>query len=324
MESRAHFALIGIFVLIAFAAAIAFTAWFSKAEFDQQYELYNVSFPGPVRGVNKGAEVRFNGLRVGEVTNLRLDRAAANTVIVELRVNAGFPITTDSYAQLEPTGLTGLNYIQLFEGTSNVLMTDSDLESPYKLPGRMSQIETFIDDGGSVISAAQNALGRVNAVLTPDAISDFHDILSNLKVLTQTLSEVEIEPELVNTVLESFEVAAKDVSLAAIAVDVAADDFDLLVQKELPPLLDRAIVSMAELDETLNAFEDTANNASTTAIDMSDAINRLSNSGITDLEETAELLRQTVDSLNRVIENIENNPVGFISGQERETVELPQ
>ena len=175
-----------------------------------------------------------------------------------------------------------------------------------------------------MISAAQNALGRVNAVLTPDAISDFHDILSNLKVLTQTLSEVEVEPELVNTVLESFEVAAKDVSLAAIAVDVAADDFDLLVQKELPPLLDRAIVSMAELDETLNAFEDTANNASTTAIDMSDAINRLSNSGITDLEETADLLRQTVDSLNRVIENIENNPVGFISGQERETVELPQ
>jgi len=167
MESRAHFALIGAFVLIAVAIFIGFIAWFSKAEFDQQYELYHVSFPGPVRGVDAGTEVRFNGLRFGEVARLRLDREAANTVIVELRVNAGFPITTDSYAQLEPSGLTGLNYIQIFEGESGKLMTESEFKPPYNLPGRMSQIETFLDDGGSVIPG--RAAGHITGQCCFDA-----------------------------------------------------------------------------------------------------------------------------------------------------------
>jgi phospholipid/cholesterol/gamma-HCH transport system substrate-binding protein len=324
MESRAHSALIGVFVLLAVAMIIGFIAWFSKAEFDQQYELYEVSFPGPVRGVNAGTEVRFNGLRLGEVTKLRLDPKATNTVLVDLRITAGYPVTTDSYAQLEPSGLTGLNYIQIFQGESGVLMTESEFTSPYSLPGRMSQIETFLDDGGSVIQGAQRAIARVNAVLTPDAIQDFHDILENINVLSKNLSETDIDTELVNEVLLSFKTAADDVSEAALAVDKAADDFDILVQDDVKVFLDRAIVSMTEVDETLNAFESFAGEGSQVAINMSDAINRLSNSGLTDLEETADMLRRLVESLNRVVDEIEQNPAQFIAGKEIEAVELPQ
>ena len=237
MESRAHFALIGVFVMLSFIAIIGFIGWYSKAEFDQDYEFYNVSFPGPVRGVDKGTEVRFNGLRFGEVENLSLDPSAANTVIVKLRVAANYPITTDSYAQLEPSGLTGLNYIQIFEGEAETLMVDSGVSSPYNLPGRMSQIETFLDDGGSVIVGAQKAIARVNAVLTPEAINDFHDILTNLNVLTKKLSDSDLDPELVNRVLNSFVKAAEDVSEAANAVDVAADDFDLLVTEDVKGII---------------------------------------------------------------------------------------
>ncbi len=324
MESRAHSALIGVFVLLAVAMIIGFIAWFSKAEFDQQYELYEVSFPGPVRGVNAGTEVRFNGLRLGEVTKLRLDPKATNTVLVDLRITAGYPVTTDSYAQLEPSGLTGLNYIQIFQGESGVLMTESEFTSPYSLPGRMSQIETFLDDGGSVIQGAQRAIARVNAVLTPDAIQDFHDILENINVLSKNLSETDIDTELVNEVLLSFKTAADDVSEAALAVDKAADDFDILVQDDVKVFLDRAIVSMTEVDETLNAFESFAGEGSQVAINMSDAINRLSNSGLSDLEETADMLRSLVESLNRVVDEIEQNPAQFIAGKEIEAVELPQ
>lgn len=324
MESRAHFALIGVFVILAISAIIGFIAWFSKAEFDQQYELYEVSFPGPVRGVNSGTEVRFNGLRVGEVSKLRLDRRAANTVIVELRVSAGYPVTTDSYAQLEPSGLTGLNYIQIFEGESGVLITESEFTSPYPLPGRMSQIETFLDDGGSVIQGAQRAIARVNAVLTPEAIQDFHDILKNVNVLTKKLSETDLDKDLLNRVLLSFETAAMDVSKAADAVDVAANDFDLLIQDEAKVFLDRAVISMVQLDETLNAFEGFAGEGADVAVNLSDAINRLSNSGLTDLEETADMLRRLVNSLNRVVEEIEQNPAQFIAGKKTEVVELPQ
>ena len=324
MESRAHFALIGVFVMISVIAMIGFIGWYSKAEFDQQYETYVVQFPGAVRGVNKGTEVRFNGLRFGEVVNLTLDPDAANTVNVKVRVTANYPITTDSYAQLEPSGLTGLNYVQIFEGQSDQLMVESGASAPYSLPGRMSQIETFLDDGGSVIVGAQKALARVNLVLTPDAIGDFHQILSNVNDLTKNLSETSVDPGLVNGVLTSLKFAAEDVSAAAKAVDVAASDFDVLVTKDIQVLFAAALVSMTQLNQTLDAFDGTAGDASTVAVDMSDAINRLSNSGLTDLEETANLLLELVQNLNSVIEAIEQSPIEFISGVTRETVELPQ
>ncbi|MEP6342265.1 MAG: MlaD family protein [Maricaulaceae bacterium] len=310
--------------MLSFIAMIGFIGWYSKAEFDQQYEFYDVRFSGPVRGVNKGTEVRFNGLRFGEVVDLTLDSEAANTVIVQLRVTANYPITTDSFAQLEPSGLTGLNYIQIFEGESNVLMAKSGATSPYSLPGRMSQIETFLDDGGSVIVGAQKAIARVNAVLTPEAINDFHETLSNINILTKKLSDSELDPELVNSVLKSFEIAADEVTKAANEVDTAAADFDKFVLEDLNIFLTRAAITMDELDQTLNAFEVTAGDASTVAIDLSDALNRISNSGLTDLEESASMVRDLVESLNRVIESLEQNPIEFISGEKRETVELPQ
>ena len=68
MESKAHYALVGTFVLLALMAMIGFVAWLSNAQFDQQYDTYEVGFIGGIQGLSDGSEVRFNGLKVGEVT----------------------------------------------------------------------------------------------------------------------------------------------------------------------------------------------------------------------------------------------------------------
>jgi len=59
-------------------------------------------------------------------------------------------------------------------------------------------------------------------------------------------------------------------------------------------------------------------------VDARDAINRLSNSGLTDLEETVDAIRRLVTTLGRVADNLEQSPAQFISGAEREEVVLPQ
>jgi len=65
MENKANFALIGLFVLLAFAMSLCFIVWLSGAKFDQKFDEYEVSFQGAVRGLSQGSEVRFNGLKVG-------------------------------------------------------------------------------------------------------------------------------------------------------------------------------------------------------------------------------------------------------------------
>lgn len=321
MESKAHYALIGTFVLIAALAATAFMAWLSNAQFDQEYDLYDVVFTGPVRGLSRGSEVRYNGLNVGEVTGLKWDEDDSNTVIAEVRVFDNTPIHRDSEAQLEPQGLTGLNYIQITSGLSGELFTG---RQPYEIAGKMSQLDTFLDEGGSVIAGAQGALQRVNAALTEDAIRDFQGILTNTRVFTGNIKDTEIDTALVESVLRSIETAAKDVSAAAIAVDVAADDFDSLIVNEIRPMIPRVRETLDNVDVTLASFSGFAEGGELLTVDTRDAINRLSNSGLTDLEETADGILRLVLSLNELVERLQESPIAFIAGEEPEVMELPQ
>ena len=43
MERKAHYALIGTFVLVSLAALLAFTAWLSNAQFDKKFDNYEMA-----------------------------------------------------------------------------------------------------------------------------------------------------------------------------------------------------------------------------------------------------------------------------------------
>lgn len=322
MENKAHFALIGTFVLLSVVAAISFIAWLSNAQFDQQYDDYQVEFDGAVRGLSQGSEVRLNGLMVGEVTKLRFDRTNPNNVIVDIRVFEGTPIFKNSSAKLEPQGLTGLSYLQISPGT--VSAGDMPEMGEYTIPGEMSSLDSLFGESETVIEGAQKALSRINSVLSPEAIGDFHGILDNINQITTNLRDLDVDGALISSTLTSIDQAAKDTSSAAIAVDKAALEFDALVQEDIKLILNRAVVSLDNVDTMLAEITTFAEGGTNLTVDTRDAINRLSNSGLTDLEETADGLRRLVSALAAVAEKLERNPGQFIAGEELETMELPQ
>ena len=325
MESKANYAFIGIFVVVALISMLTFIVWLSNAQFDQKFDKYEVVFQGAVRGLSQGSEVRFNGLRVGEVTALKLDPNDSNAVVASIQVEAETPVHTNSKAQLEPLGLTGLNYIQISGGTDDFpLMSETSGKGPSRIPGQMSQIDTLVEGGEDVIIGAQRALGRVNTLLSQDAIADFQAILENIRVITGNLQDADVDTDVLNSVLKAFEQAALDVSTAALTVDEAGKTFEVLVNNDIKSVLARSEVTMAQLDQTLTDFSGFAQGGEALTVDTRDAINRLSNSGLTDLEETIDGMRDVVTSLNNLVKSIETNPLLFITGEERETVEIPQ
>eukprot|EP01036_Dinobryon_divergens_P005687 gene5687-7520_t len=117
METRANNALIGLFTLVVIAAAFAFVYWFARAADNGAVQAYRVVFNGAVTGLSVGSSVLFNGIRVGEVTDLNLDPEKGDQVIARVRLDATTPVRVTSRAQLEPQGITGLNYIQITAGT---------------------------------------------------------------------------------------------------------------------------------------------------------------------------------------------------------------
>ena len=70
METRANFVLIGVFTLAVIAGAFLFVLWFSGLTRISEHKTYEVLFTGSVSGLSRGSAVLFNGLRVGEVTQI--------------------------------------------------------------------------------------------------------------------------------------------------------------------------------------------------------------------------------------------------------------
>ncbi|WP_298911859.1 MlaD family protein [uncultured Algimonas sp.] len=326
MENKANYALIGMFVLVALAATLGFILWLTGSEFDQQFDEYQVAFQGPVRGLSPGSEVRFNGIGVGEVTNIRLDREDPNTVLANIRIDSNTPVDTNSYAQLEPLGLTGLNYLQIFAGGEEYpLIKDMPGRSgTWRIEGRADQLSAIIEGGGSAVEQAQLALTQVNKLFSDEAVADVHGILDNIERITSELDVSEFDMNEVNGLVTDFRAAVRRVSAAADTAQTTFASANGLIENDIASLSARMEVTLSEVDETLNAFEETAGNSNELIVDARDAVNRLSNSGLTDLEETVDAVRRLVLSLGRVADALEQSPLEFISGTQSDTVELPQ
>ena len=176
METRAPFIVVGAFVLAAIGAVFGFVYWLHNSAGTGARTLHHVQFDGSVSGLLVGAAVLFNGIPVGEVTDLGLATDRPRRVNVTIAVATGTPVRADTKVGLDFQGLTGVPVIALEGG---------------KDAGPSIGVQTLIADpaaGLSMTQAARNALGRVDAVLAENA-EPLKDTIANLKIFSAGLAK---------------------------------------------------------------------------------------------------------------------------------------
>jgi phospholipid/cholesterol/gamma-HCH transport system substrate-binding protein len=176
METRAPFIVVGAFVLAAIAAVFGFVYWLHNTAGTGARTVHHVQFDGSVSGLLVGAAVLFNGIRVGEVTNLGLATDSPRQVDATIAVATGTPVHADTKVGLDFQGLTGVPVIAL-EGGKEV--------------GASTASQTLVADpaaGQSMTQAARNALGRVDSVLAENA-EPLKSTIANLKTFTEGLAK---------------------------------------------------------------------------------------------------------------------------------------
>ena len=119
MERDANYAAVGAFVLLIGLAAAVFVYWYSDSRDHQDYDRYEIYFTGSVSGLDKGAAVRYLGVGVGRVVNIRIDPRDSGRVQVVVDIDTTTPVSTHTVAQLQLQGVTGLLYIDLMEDRDN-------------------------------------------------------------------------------------------------------------------------------------------------------------------------------------------------------------
>src|SRR5260370_10073897 len=154
METRAPFVVVGAFVLAAIAAVFGFVYWLHNTGGLGPRASYHVQFDGSVPGLLVGAAVLFNGIRVGEVTDLGLAPDSPRRVNATISVSSTTPVRSDTKVGLEFQGLTGVPVIALEGG---------------KLLVNSGEVPTLIADPGAsqgMTQAARDAFRRVDFMVS--------------------------------------------------------------------------------------------------------------------------------------------------------------
>ncbi|MGZ5872799.1 MAG: ABC-type transport auxiliary lipoprotein family protein [Bradyrhizobium sp.] len=175
METRAPFVVVGAFVLATIVAVFGFVYWLHNTGGLGPRKTYHVQFDGSVPGLLIGAGVLFNGIRVGEVTDLGLAPDSPRRVNATISVASNTPVRADTKVGLEFQGLTGVPVIALEGGTQ---LSDS------------GEVPTLIAEQGagqSMTQAARDALRKVDSVLSENS-EPLKDTIANLKVFSEGLA----------------------------------------------------------------------------------------------------------------------------------------
>ena len=175
METRAPFVVVGAFVLAAIVAVFGFVYWLHNTGGLGPRATYHVQFDGSVPGLLVGAAVLFNGIRVGEVTELALAPDSPRRVNATISVASTTPVRSDTKVGLEFQGLTGVPVVALEGG---VLLSNS---------GGLTTLVAEPGAGEGMTQAARSALRRVNSVLADNA-EPLKSTIANLQVFSEGLA----------------------------------------------------------------------------------------------------------------------------------------
>ena len=310
MERNAHYALVGLVTTVLFLGVLVFVVWLARLQFAAQYTNYDVDFKGPVRGLSAGGEVYFNGIKVGDVTKLSLDRRDPNRVVARIRTTADAPVRVDSYATLEPLGITGVNYIQIAAGTiSKPLLKDvtPDGQTPV-IRTRLGALEGLLEGGGDVLARSVDALDRVNRLLSDTNIANFNATLANVKDATGLASDQ-------RGLLKDLDATSRSLTDAAQHISTLSGDADHLLTTD-------GRRTLANLDATAVELRGVAADTRTLVDGLKGPTASFANTGLPQLTRTIDSLQTAADSLDRLVNEVEQNPRQLLAKPPARTVEV--
>lgn len=172
-----------VFLVVSTILLIAALGSFVIPLIQHRGDLYSINFTGiSVSGLEKGATVKYQGVRVGSTEEINVNPNDLKSILVSVRIQRKFKVKADMRAKLMFTGITGLKFIELYGGSN---------ESPCIAPGDSIPTEPGMGEKAEdIVQNIDEAVKRINEVLSPRNQQNLEEFVEHLNKTATVLSEV--------------------------------------------------------------------------------------------------------------------------------------
>jgi phospholipid/cholesterol/gamma-HCH transport system substrate-binding protein len=286
---------------------LLFIVWLAGLS-NKQTKCYDIYFAEGVGGLNKGSNVTFSGVPVGQVSKISLLPNRPEFVWVRIDVEQQTPVLQGTSAQIHGVGFTGVSEIQLTgaERGRPPIQQMGPQGCPV-IPATSGGISALLNSAPELIDRIQRLTERLTELLSDKNQNSIADILENIDATTAELRKR--APEMGQTIAD-IQVAAHNAGLAANNVAALSANANNLVSEQGRPAvenLNKAIVSAQHAADSLDSM----------ITDARPGVQNFSKETLPEANKLVHDLRTLSQSLKSVSDRVNQQGIGGALGPEK-------
>ena len=307
METRSNYVMVGAVTVALLAGVLLFIVWLAGLS-NTAKRCYDVYFAQGVSGLNKGSNVTFSGVPVGQITQVSLLPARPEFVWVRIEVDDETPVLQGTTAQIKGVGFTGVSEIQLGGAVKGARpITQVGPQGCPVIPASSGGLGALLNSAPELIDRIQRLTERLTELLSDKNQNAISDILENVDRTTEVLAER--APELADAIGDA-RIAARNAGVAAERISVLTDNTNRLVVEQGQP-------AAQDLRKAIASVQRAADNLDAVVADARPGVQNFSKSTLPEANRLIRDLRELSTSLKGVTERVEQGGIGGTLGPQK-------
>jgi phospholipid/cholesterol/gamma-HCH transport system substrate-binding protein len=307
VETRSNYVMVGAVTVALLAGVLLFIVWLAGLS-NKQTKCYDIYFSQGVGGLNKGSNVSFTGVPVGQVDKISLLPNRPEFVWVRISVDQQTPVLQGTTAQIHGVGFTGVSEIQLAGATRGSRPIEQiGPQGCAVIPSSSGGISALLNSAPELIDRIQRLTERLTELLSDKNQNAISDILENIDRTSKVLADR--APEMADAVGD-VRIAAHNAGIAAGNIATLSDNTNRLVTEQGRPAaqdLRKAIGSIQQATDNLNAM----------ISDARPGVQNFSKSTLPEANRLVHDLRDLSASLRQVSDRVNQQGIGGALGPEK-------
>ena len=307
METRSNYVLVGAVTLAMLAGLLVFTVWLAGLS-NRETKCYDIYFSQAVGGLNKGSNVTFSGVPVGQIQQISLLPDRPEFVWVRIEIDRDTPVLRGTTAEIHGVGFTGVSEIQLTGANRGARALEQvGPQGCPVIPSSTSGLGALLNSAPELMERIQRLTERLTELLNDKNQNAIADILENVERTTDVLANK--APELGEAITQT-RIAVRSAGIAAQRVGALADTTNALVEEEGRPAaqdLRKAIAGVQRATENLDAM----------VADARPGVQNFSKSTLPEINRLVRDMRELTQSLQAVSQRVEQGGIGGVLGPEK-------